>query len=212
MPLTIKRFEGGPIATNAYLVADSATGDAIVVDAPGDVASEIIATAETLGVTVLDIVVTHGHWDHILGLHELRKVTNATVHGHPHLRERIENPQPGAGPEPMTAVSLERELDEGDEITVGGHVFTVMHMPGHDVAHIILYSEDDSIILGGDVLFPGGHGRTDLPGSDQATMNRTLRRFLELNDDVQVLPGHGDATTIGNERGWIDSLPTDEQQ
>jgi hydroxyacylglutathione hydrolase len=58
------------------------------------------------------------------------------------------------------------------------------------------------------VLFPGGHGRTDLPGSDQATMNRSLQRLLEMRDDVQVFPGHGDPTTIGNERPWIKSLPT----
>lgn len=206
MPLTIKRFEGGPLATNAYLVADSSTGDALVIDGPGDVADDIVATAETLGVTVLDIVVTHGHWDHILGLHDLRERTNATVHGHPDLRDRIENPQPGTGPMPMTPVSLERELNEGDEIRIGGHVFTVMHMPGHDVAHIILYSEADRVVLGGDVLFPGGHGRTDLPGSDQMTMNRTLRRFLDMDDAVQVLPGHGDPTTIGQERPWISEI------
>lgn len=110
---------------------------------------------------------------------------------------------------PIAPVTLDNVLDEGDEVTVGGHVFTVMHMPGHDVAHIVLYSEDDSLLLGGDVLFPGGHGRTDLPGSDQATMNRTLRRFLDMADDVQILPGHGDPTTVGAERGWIESLPTD---
>ncbi|HLU36205.1 MAG TPA: MBL fold metallo-hydrolase [Thermomicrobiales bacterium] len=207
MPLTIKRFEGGPLATNAYLIADSSTGSAIVVDAPPDIASRIVTMADSLGAQVSDIVVTHGHWDHILGLHELREATDATVHGHPDLRQRIEDPQPGVGPAPMTPVQLDNELNEGDEVTVGGHVFQVFHMPGHDIAHIVLYSDDDSVLIGGDVLFPGGHGRTDLPGSDQETMNRTLLRFLDLPDHVQVLPGHGDPTTIGDERRWIQNIP-----
>ena len=67
----------------------------------------------------------------------------------------------------------------------------------------MLYSADARVVLGGDVLFPGGHGRTDIPGADQATMVRSLARLLELPDDVTVYPGHGAETTIGAERGWM---------
>ncbi len=106
-------------------------------------------------------------------------------------------------PAPATA---DGELDEGDEVAVGEHSFAVLHLPGHDPAHIALYSADDRVMFGGDVLFPAGHGRTDIPGSDQATMNASIARLLELPDDVTVYPGHGEPTTIGDERAWMTRL------
>lgn len=207
MPLTIRRFTGGPLDTNAYLIADTSSGDAIVVDAPLGITDEVVADKDALGAAVHQIVITHGHWDHILDLHALSQALDAPIVGHPDVRQRIEEPKEGIGPEPITPVHMSGELNEGDEVSVGGHVFTVMHMPGHDVAHIVLYSEDDGLMLGGDVLFPGGHGRTDLPGSDQATMNRSLRRFLDLPAEVRVLPGHGDEVTLANEHIWIRQIP-----
>ena len=79
-----------------------------------------------------------------------------------------------------------------------------MHLPGHEPAHIALVDEEERVFLGGDVLFPGGHGRTDIPGSDQAVMNRSLRRLVaELPPDTTVYPGHGPTTTIGGEAPWI---------
>lgn len=206
MPLTIRRITGGPLETNAYLVANTTTGDAIVVDAPGDTTARIVETARELGVTVNQIIVTHGHWDHIQDLAALHDTLDAPVAGHPRLRARIESPQSHAGPVQITPATLDEELTEGDIVNIGGHTFTVMEMPGHDEAHIILSSEDDNLIFGGDVLFPGGHGRTDIPGSDQRTMNITLRRFLDLADETRVFPGHGDHTTIGAERGWIERI------
>lgn len=209
MPLTIRRLTGGPIETNAFLVANTTTGDAIVIDAPGDITAEVVATAQDLGVTINQIVVTHGHWDHIQDLAALHEATGAPVAGSPRLRARIESPEPYAGPVHIAPATLDEDLNEGDTVNVGGHSFTVMEMPGHDEAHIILCNEDDRVIFGGDVLFPGGHGRTDVPGSDQRAMNRSLRRFLDLPDDVRVFPGHGDHTTIGAERGWIARIPGD---
>lgn len=207
MPLSIRRFCGGPLETNAYLIADTSSGDAIVVDAPPGITGEIVAAKDAVGATVHQIVVTHGHWDHIHDLHSLSHSLDTPIVGHPDLRERIEQPAAGVGPEPMTPVQMSGTLNEGDDVSVGGHVFTVMHMPGHDTAHIILYSEDDGLIFGGDVLFPGGHGRTDVPGSDQETMNRTLRRLLDLPGGVRVLPGHGDEVTLADEHLWIRLIP-----
>ena len=206
MPLSVHRFVGGPLETNAYLVADSATGDAIIIDAPQGVSDEIVEATNELGATVHQIVITHGHWDHIIGLETLARALDAPVYGHAGVRERIVDPAPGS-PMPVAPAPMHGELAEGDEVTVGGHRFSVLHMPGHDPAHIILYSEDDGVIFGGDVLFPGGHGRTDIPGSDQATMNATLRRFLDLPGEVTVYPGHGDPTTLAAEQPWIRGIP-----
>jgi len=206
MPLSVHRFVGGPLETNAYLVADSATGDAIIIDAPQGVSDEIVEATNELGATVHQIVITHGHWDHIIGLETLARALDAPVYGHAGVRERIVDPAPGS-PMPVAPAPMHGELAEGDEVTVGGHRFSVLHMPGHDPAHIILYSEDDGVIFGGDVLFPGGHGRTDIPGSDQATMNATLRRFLDLPREVTVYPGHGDPTTLAAEQPWIRGIP-----
>lgn len=207
MPLSINRFVGGPIETNAYLVADTTTGDAIVIDAPGGVTDEIVETATNLGTNVNQIIITHGHWDHIHDLKLLHDALAAPIAGHPKIRSRIESPAAGSTPVPIEPAVLDEAVSEGDTVTVGGHSFRVMDMPGHDEAHIILYSEQDHLVFGGDVLFPGGHGRTDIPGSDQNVMNRTLGRFLDMPDDVRVFPGHGDATTIGTEQEWMRLIP-----
>jgi len=105
-------------------------------------------------------------------------------------------------------VATSGTLDEGDTLPLGRHTLRVMHLPGHDPAHIALFADGQRLLLGGDVLFPGGHGRTDLPTADQVVMNRTLRRLVaELPAETTVLPGHGVATTIAAEAPWIELLP-----
>jgi glyoxylase-like metal-dependent hydrolase (beta-lactamase superfamily II) len=206
MALEIVTFVGGPVDTNAYLVADTDTGEALVIDAPYETAAAIATEAANRGWSIGRIVITHTHWDHIADANALVEATGAPLHAHPLAEERLANPSSPFGelPVPVPPAQMSGPLDEGDTVALGGHTFRVMHLPGHEPAHIALVDEAERIFLGGDVLFPGGHGRTDLPGADQAVMNHSLRRLVaELPAETTVLPGHGAATTIGGEAPWI---------
>lgn len=208
MTLRIHQIPAGPLPTNAWLVVDTVSGDAMLVDTPPDVAELARQVIQESGADLQYIVITHGHWDHITGAADVVAAWPVPVVGHELVRPRLEDPSATTtAPMPMKPVKLDQTVDEGDELTIGGHTFRVMHMPGHDVAHITLYSQVDGVILGGDVLFPDGHGRTDLPGSNQQVMNETLKRFLTFPDETRVLPGHGDETTVGREARWIRSIP-----
>ncbi len=202
MPLTIVSFPAGPIATNAYLVSDDATSDALIIDAPPEVTEPITAAAQRAGLNLTRIVITHGHWDHIGDAAELHEVTGAPLVGLESVDATLRNPSTSASVE-IPPSSLDASVADGDLLQLGETTFTVMHLPGHEPNHIVLYSQEDRVLLGGDVLFPGGHGRTDIAGADQATMERSLARLTELPDDVTVYPGHGDPTTIGSERHWM---------
>ncbi len=209
MPLEIVTFPGGPVQTNAYLVADSATGDALVIDAPYGTTAAIVAEAAKRGWTIGQIVITHTHWDHVADALALTEATGAPLLAHPLAVERLASPAPFFDPPvPIPPVETNTTLDDGATVTLGGHTFQVMHLPGHDSSHIALVDEGSTVFLGGDVLFPGGHGRTDLPGADQTVMNRSLRRLVaELPETATVYPGHGATTTIGAETPWIRLLP-----
>lgn len=211
MTVRLETFVGGPLETNAYLVTDAEGGEAIIVDAPPEITASITATVAAAGVTVRRIVLTHAHWDHIVDAAALTAATGAPLAAHPLADERLAHPRSDLFDLPFVIepTTPDDHLTDGDEVTVGAHTFAVLHLPGHDPAHIVLLSERDGILLGGDVLFPGGHGRTDIPGADQATMIASLARLLTLPDAVTVYPGHGRPTTIGAERSWIEAMVAD---
>lgn len=209
MSLEIVTFAGGPLDTNAYLVADPTTGDALVIDAPQDTADAVVAEAKRRGWTIGQIVITHTHWDHILDAKALKEATGVPLLAHHLARETLANPAASFGEPPteIPVVEVSGTLDDGDTVTLGGETFTVMHLPGHDPSHIGLFNANEEILLSGDVLFPGGHGTTEIPGADQAVTNSTMRRLAaELPATTTVLPGHGVSTTIGAETPWIKLL------
>lgn len=203
--LELITFPAGPIETNGFLVIELDTNQALIVDAPSGFATDVLRAIRERAVTVTAIVITHGHWDHIGDTAELKRQLAVPVLAHPTTSARLE--QPGSAvmalPVDIEASVADTFLNDGDTVSLGAHTFDVWFLPGHDPGHIALVSLADELVLGGDVLFPNGHGRIDIPGADAAQMQQSLSRLASLPDNVTVYPGHGLPTTIGEERAWL---------
>lgn len=196
----------GPLETNAYLLVSGAR--ALLIDAPPDAFRPVMDELERRAARLERIVITHTHWDHIVDAAALRRATGAPIVAHPEAVARLEHPRPL-----LTPLPFEIEPAPPDELVRDRDVlefaplhFRVIHTPGHTPEQIALYEAEQRWLFGGDTLFPGGYGRVDLPGSSMEETVRTLRRLLDLPDDVVVFPGHGPTTTIGCERAWIEQL------
>jgi glyoxylase-like metal-dependent hydrolase (beta-lactamase superfamily II) len=196
--MLIKTIPVGALEANCYILADEATGDAIIVD-PGDEPDIILEQAE--GLTVRYIILTHAHFDHVGAVNEIREETGAEVALHEADFEVYQTAKDHAAfwgfeiePPQMPTIALK----DGDEILVGSLSFTIIHTPGHSPGGMCLYS--DGALITGDTLFAGSVGRTDLQGGDMKQMKESFRRLMGLPDDTTVLPGHGPSTTIGIEK------------
>jgi hydroxyacylglutathione hydrolase len=189
----------GPIGTNCYVVrADASAGEAVVVDPSGD-AAELRLLLARLGARCTGILVTHGHWDHLVGVADLAEGTDAPVYMAEGERSLLEDPNrftpAGLTLRPYTPDVL---LEGGETIELGGIAFDVISVPGHSPAHLAYHA--DGALLSGDVLFAGSVGRTDLPGADWDTLVDSIRRLVEAYPpETVVYPGHGPATTLGAE-------------
>lgn len=189
---------------NCSVIFDRETKAGAVIDPGGDVERILGALAEH-GVKVEKIVLTHGHIDHVGGAADLAERLAVPVLG-PHeadrpLLERVEQQAREFGVGEARSVEPDTFLSEGDDLTMAGRSFQVLHCPGHAPGHLVYFDPELRFAISGDVLFAGSVGRTDLPGGNHETLIASIRdKLLPLGDDVTFLPGHGPTSTIGHER------------
>ena len=198
MALLVEQLSLGPLGTNCYVVRSGPdAAEAVVVDPSGD-ATELGLLLAQNAASCSAILVTHGHWDHLLGVADLAEGTGAPVYmaeGERELLERAAFAPPELGMRPYTPDVL---LDGGESIEVGGIAFDVLAVPGHSPAHLAYHA--DGSLFAGDVLFAGSVGRTDLPGGSWDTLLGSIRSLVEAYPpETVVYPGHGPATTLGAE-------------
>ena len=191
----------GQMGTNCYVLADEVTKKAAIIDAP-EQPEQILSFLAEKGYTLTDIILTHGHFDHILALPGLLQKTDAvlSVHknGRDFLKDSSRNLADYAGVS-WTPVEPEVLLHEGDVLSLAGEQFRVIHTPGHTSDSICLYG--GGMLLSGDTLFQLSVGRTDFPTGDLKEEIASIKeKLMVLPDDTKVYPGHGPATTIGEER------------
>ncbi|MDQ6886282.1 MAG: MBL fold metallo-hydrolase [Gemmatimonadota bacterium] len=198
--MKVVQIATGPFQENAYLVMDETSAVGALID-PGEDAERLLAAAAAEEVTIQAIWVTHGHVDHVGAIAAVKRATGAPVHLHPLDRPLYDSAvQHGLlfGVRIETPPAPDRDLADGEMLELSSLRFTVMHAPGHAPGHVVLHGHGVAFV--GDCLFAGSVGRTDLPLANPAHLARTLAAIAELPDSTIVYPGHGPATTIGEEK------------
>jgi len=192
----------GPWETNAYLVWDGRSPDALVVDPGMGAAGPLMERAAANGLRLHLIANSHGHIDHVFDNAPLVRASGAPLAVHPDDAYRLSGNNT-YGFEVEASVATD-ELREGEQVRIGDLVFDVLHTPGHTEGSVCLYEEQRGLLLSGDTLFPGGWGRTDLAGGNDEQMVASLARLArEIPPAVRVLPGHGAETVVSHELTWL---------
>ena len=214
--MLIAGFPAGPWGTNCYVVATGPGSECVVIDPGKDAASGVADVVREHRLKPVSVLVTHGHVDHMWCVAPVAGTYDATAWIHPADRHLLSDPMAGMSRETVQMMlggdyswaepDDVAELGDGQTLELAGLRFVVDHTPGHTEGSVTFrtpYERDDvsELMFSGDLLFAGSIGRTDLPGGDHPTILRSLTtKVLTLADDVVVLPGHGEQTSIGRER------------
>ena len=190
--------------SNCYLLTDEATGVSAIVD-PGYYTDELAQFLSERNPDIKYILLTHGHFDHIMGASPLREVTGAEMLIHKDDAICLDSEEMSLMirfevQAPLIHSKPDRELEDGDEILLGETVLRVMSTPGHSRGSVIFIDEKDRIIISGDTLFRSTVGRTDAIGGSETELKESMEKIISLEGDYDIYPGHGPFTTLSNER------------
>lgn len=207
----------GPFGTNLYMIINDAKARCLLVDAPPGAAETVLPLLKNRGLALDAILITHGHWDHNGGVAGVLAGTSpdVPVFAHSEGREFHENPEkfapwycaaiPGLSAADFPAFTLSRPTADGETFSLLDKEWKAFFVPGHCPGSLTFYCPDEAWLFSGDALFAGSIGRTDLPGGSFAVLEKNIReKLFSLPRNVRVFPGHGPATTVGDE---IDSNP-----
>lgn len=196
-------FPVGPLQCNCSIIGDETTREAMVID-PGDDIDEVLGIIRKHNLQVKQIVITHAHIDHVGGAMKLRAATGAPIllnQNDYDLLKMLDVQASWLGMATPGKVEIDHSIETGQVISAGSHSAQVLHTPGHTEGSICLYFPAERKLIAGDTLFAGSIGRTDLPGGSTKKIMTSLHgTVLALPDDTVVIPGHGELTTIGEER------------
>lgn len=200
--MIFEKLRIGELGTNCYIFGDSKTKEVAVVD-PADEGSVILDSINKNEYKVKYIIITHGHFDHIGEVEFIKKETGAKVLIHRIDNELIEDPEKNMSAYGFTLAgaikaTADRLLEDGDEISLGENSFKIIHTPGHTMGSICILYEDS--LFSGDTLFKETVGRTDLPNANPSEMQKSIKKLMNLNDNIKVFPGHGDSSEMGHEK------------
>lgn len=194
----------GPLGTNVYLLGCPTTHSAVVIDAPLHANRWLLGRSKELGLSIEKLFLTHSHWDHIAEASLLKEKLKIPVYVHPEDAPNLREPGADHLPLffPITGVEPDRFFQAGEELWIGNICCQVIHTPGHTPGGVCFYFPQEKVLISGDTLFRGTMGNITLPTANPSLMWKSLKELATLPRDVIVYPGHGESTTIGEEK-WI---------
>lgn len=204
MQISIHSLVLGMVQTNCYIIVNDETKETVIID-PADEADTISRFIEKYELKPAAVLLTHGHFDHIMAVLGLKDKYGVDVYAHELEKEVMESTikngcaMIGA----RVSISPDKLFKDRDSLVFGGMLFEVIFTPGHTQGGVCFYMPQVKKLICGDTLFAGSVGRTDLPTGSMGTLIRSIKeRLMVLSDDVEALPGHGPSTTIGDERKY----------
>ena len=200
--MKIKVFTNGPFATNCYVVADEVAKKALLIDCAHGSFLEISTLLQEEGWELEKAVLTHSHFDHIGDLKRIQEAFSPRIYVHASDKQNLLHP--GSDKIPLICatqgVRSDCELKEGDTLKIGSIEIQVLEVPGHCPGSLAFFLPNEKVVFGGDLIFKNGRGRTDLPGCNTKILFESIAKILALGDDVVIFSGHGEKTTVGQER------------